>query len=44
MEKKAEQMSMWFGGQIAACTNRQKELLADDRPDEAAFEKIRANV
>lgn len=24
MEKKAEQMSMWFGGQIAACTNRQK--------------------
>lgn len=44
MEKKAEQMRTWFDGQIAAYTSRQKELLADDRPDEAAFEKIRANV
>lgn len=44
MDKKAEQMRTWFGSQIAACTSRQKGLLADDRPDEAAFEKIRANV
>ena len=44
MDKKAEQMSTWFDSQIAGCINRQKELLTDDRPDEATFEKIRANV
>ena len=30
--------------EIAACQHRQKELLADNRADEATFEKIRANV
>ncbi|HBS92922.1 MAG TPA: hypothetical protein DG577_04430 [Firmicutes bacterium] len=30
--------------EIAACQRRQKELLADNRDDEAKFEKIRTNV
>lgn len=44
MEQKLEQLNAWFGQQIAACAERQNALLADDRADEATFEKIRANV
>lgn len=44
MECKLEQLDQWFGRQIAACGERQRALLADDRADEATFEMIRANV
>lgn len=35
---------VYFNEEIAACQQRQKELLADNRADEATFMKIRANV
>ncbi|MDD4658974.1 MAG: hypothetical protein PHW26_08055 [Eubacteriales bacterium] len=35
---------VYFNEEIAACQRRQKELLADNRADEATFMKIRANV
>lgn len=34
----------YFNDEIVACQRRQKELLADNRADEAIFMKIRANV
>lgn len=44
MEHKIEKLNQWFAAQIAACGAAEKELLADDRRDEADFEKIKANV
>ena len=44
IEQKTDRLNSWFEAQIAACRQREKTLLADDRTDEAAFEKIRANV
>lgn len=37
-------MNEYFAQQIAACNARQAALFTDGRADEAAFEKIRANV
>ena len=44
MEQKLSRLKRYFDGQIALCDQRNKELLADDRIDEAAFERVRANV
>lgn len=44
MEQKVSQLNGWFAAQIALCRQREQALLADDRADEAAFEKIWANV
>ena len=44
MEEKLMKMNGWFGEQIADCMKRREALQADDRADEADFEKIRANI
>lgn len=44
MEQKILQMNSWFAEQIELCRQREQTLLADDRADEAVFEKVRANV
>ena len=44
MEKKLEQLNEWFGKQITSCGEAHQKLLADDRTDEANFEKIKSNV
>ena len=44
LEQKVLKMNRCFEQEIAACGQREQELLADDRADEAVFEKIRANV
>jgi len=44
MEQKVSKLNSYFEEQIALCGRRGKELLADARGDEAAFEKVRANV
>lgn len=44
MEQKLSQMDRYFEEQIAICHRRGQALLADGRADEAAFEKVRANV
>lgn len=44
MEQKVSKLNRYFEEQIAMCARRSKELLAKERTDEAAFEKVRANV
>ena len=44
MERKLDELAAWLESRIAFCNERQKLLLADDRGDEAAFEKVKANV
>lgn len=44
MEQKQKQFVNWFEEQILKCNEQEKSLLADDRADEATFEKIKANV
>ena len=44
MEAKLTVLDRWFEEQIALCGQRRQALLADDRADEATFEKIHANV
>ena len=44
MEQKITKMNSWFEEQIAACGRRNAELQADDRTDEAIFEKVKANI
>lgn len=44
METKLTAMDRWLEERIALCGQRRQALLADDRADEATFEKIRANV
>lgn len=41
---KIEKMNAYFDKQIAGCQNRSMALLADERQDEADFEKVKANV
>lgn len=38
------ELDRWLAERIALCGQRGQALRADDRGDEAAFEKIRANV
>lgn len=44
MEQKVSKLNSYFEEQIVLCGQRGKELLADDRRDEANFEKVRGNV
>lgn len=44
IDQKVSKLNTYFDGQISLCQQRNKALLADDRMDEADFEKIRANV
>ena len=44
MEQKITKMNSWFEEQIAACGRRNADLQADDRTDEAIFEKVKANI
>lgn len=44
MEQRISRLNNYFDRQIAFCQQRRQELLADDRADEAVFEKIQANV
>ena len=44
MKQKIENMTAYFDAAIARCAGQEKALLADDRKDEAVFEKIRGNV
>lgn len=44
MEQKLKKLNSWFAAQIGLCAQREQALLADDRADEASFEKVRANV
>ncbi len=42
--KKTAEIDRWLEEKIRRCGRRSQTLRADDRADEAAFEKIRANV
>ena len=44
MEQKIEKLNAFFADRIAACEEKGRELNADDRGDEAVFEKVRANI
>lgn len=44
IEQRTEKLNRYFDGEISVCEQRNKQLLADDRRDEAAFEKVKANV
>lgn len=44
IEQKVSKLNRYFEEQIAKCGHRNKELLADERTDEATFEKVKANV
>ena len=44
MEQKIKKLNDWFAAQIELCEQRGQALRADDRADEASFEKVRANV
>lgn len=44
MKQKIEKFTAYLDAAIARCTEQEKTLIADERKDEAIFEKIRANV
>ena len=44
IEQKVSEMNKWFDEKIAACRQRDRELTADDRQDEAVFEKVKGNI
>ncbi len=44
MNEKINLMNNYFENQIALCKRKEKDLLEDDRADEASFQKIKANV
>ena len=44
IEQKVSKLNRYFEEQIAMCNRRSKKLLDDERTDEAAFEKVKANV
>ena len=44
MKQKIETFAAYFDDSIARCAEQETKLMADDRKDEAVFEKIRANV
>ena len=43
-EQKTETMNRFFAERISECDRRGRELSADERGDEAVFEKVRANI
>ena len=44
MEQKMEKLNRYFEEKIAGCGQRDRELSADGRGDEAVFEKVRGNI
>lgn len=44
MEEKVAAFTAYFTEQIERCNRLQEELQADDRGDEAVFQKVRGNV
>ena len=44
IDQRVSKLNAYFDRQISLCHQRNQDLLADDRMDEATFEKIRANV
>ena len=44
MEQKITEMNNYFAERISLCEQRNQELLADERKDEAIFEKVKANI
>ena len=44
MKQKIETFAAYLDNSIARCSEQEKALVADERKDEAIFEKIRANV
>ena len=44
MKRKIENMTAYLDAAITRCAEQEKALIADERKDEAIFEKIRANV
>ncbi len=44
MNEKISALMRWFDEKIELCQRRNRELNADERRDEASFEKVRANV
>lgn len=44
LEKKVSKFNSYFDRQISLCEQCNERLLADDRTDEAVFEKIKANI
>ena len=44
MKQKIETFTAYLDDAIAHCAEQEKALIADERKDEAIFEKIRANV
>lgn len=44
MNEQQQKFELYLDEQIAACKQRNKLFVADDRMDEGNFEKIRANV
>ena len=44
MNQKIEKFTAYLDASIARCAEREKRLRADERKDEAVFERIRANV
>jgi len=44
MKQKIEIFTAYLDDAISRCTEQEKALIADERKDEAVFEKIRANV
>ena len=44
IEQKISKLNSYFNREISSCKQRSETLLADDRADEAAHEKIKANI
>ena len=44
MKQKIETFTAYLENSIADCVEQEKAMVADERKDEAVFEKIRANV
>ena len=44
MKQKIETFTAYLENSVTRCAEREKALIADERKDEAIFEKIRANV
>lgn len=44
IEQKISKLNSYFNKKISLCEQCNKKLLADDRADEAVFEKVKANI
>lgn len=44
IRQKVQRLNGYFDDKIAMCVQRDRELSAEDRKDEANFEKVQANV